>query len=184
MSHSPLQSAALISLFFVSLNLSSAEPPFSGPDDIAFAERLWQALESNRLIGANRFKSMPYKTPPPHGHHVETIDGTIKIDDREGIVIVKQNFGKNGEESRQEIAENPDDYLTSITVMFKREDGYDEDNKNWFWAKYFPDGKLFKNPKDMALAGRVAKGANSGCLSCHTGAPGGDYVFIHNRFAE
>ncbi|MFK8033377.1 MAG: hypothetical protein AB8B94_04455 [Hyphomicrobiales bacterium] len=42
--------------------------------------------------------------------------------------------------------------------MFKREDGYDAENKNWFWVKYFPDASLDKNPKEMELAGRIAKG--------------------------
>ena len=159
-----------------------AAPPFSGPDDVAFANKLWKALEVNRLVGANRFQSMPYMTPPPHGHFVESLDGKINVDGREALVIVKKNYGKTKEETRQQIADNPDEYMTSITVMFKREDGYDSDNQNWFWAKFFPDGSLYKNPKGMQLAGRVAKGMEKGCLSCHVAAPGGDYTFIHDRY--
>jgi len=166
----------------LSLGVAVAAPPFSGPEDVAFAKKLWNALEDNRLIGSNRFQSMPYMTPPPHGHFVESLDGTISVDGREGLVVVKKNFGKTKKETRQEIADNPDEFMTSITVMFKRENGYDTDNKNWFWAKYFPDGSLFKNPKGMKLAGRIAKGKKKACLACHVAAPGGDYIFIHDRY--
>lgn len=175
---------SLASALFVSITASSAEPPFSGPEDVAFAESLWKALEENRLVGPNRFQAMPYKTPPPHGHFVEAIDGRISVDGREDVIIVKKNFGKSGEETRQEIADNPNEYMTSITVMFKREEGYDADNKNWFWAKYFPDGSLFKNPEGMALAGRVAKGSDKACIACHVVAPGQDYVYIHDRYPD
>ena len=48
-------------------------------------------------------------------------------------------------------------HLGAVTVMFRREAGYDAQNKNWFWAKYLPDGSLDKNPNGMQLAGRVAK---------------------------
>lgn len=174
----------LAGALFTPMGVSSAESPFSGPKDVAFAQSLWTALEQNRLVGAGRLQAMPYKTPPPHGHFVESIDGRIEVQGREGVVIVKKNFGKSGKETRQQIADNPDDYMTSITVMFKREAGYDPENKNWFWAKYFPNGSLFKNPKGMALAGRVAKGSDKACIACHIGAPGKDYVFIHDRYAD
>ena len=59
--------------------------------------------------------------------------------------------------------------------------GYDTANKNWFWAKYLPDGSLDKNPKDMELAGRVAKGAEMGCIACHSAAPGDDYLYVSDR---
>jgi hypothetical protein len=46
------------------------------------------------------------------------------------------------------------------------------------------DGSVLKNPKGMSLAGRVAKGMPQGCIACHTGAPGGDMVFNHDRYAK
>ncbi len=79
------------------------------------------------------------------------------------------------------MANDPHKYLKAITVMFKRERGYDADNRNWFWAKFKPDGSLDKNPKGVALAGRVMKGANKGCIACHKSAPGGDMVFNFDR---
>jgi len=67
--------------------------------------------------------------------------------------------------------------------MFKRQ-GYDPENKDWFWVKYAPDGSILKNPKGMKLAGRVAKGMPEGCIACHTAAPGGDMVYNNNRFMK
>ena len=69
---------------------------------------------------------------------------------------------------------------SAVTVMFQRESGYDDDNKNWYWAKYLADGSLDKNPKGMELAGRVAKGADAGCIACHSGADGEDYEFLRD----
>ena len=63
---------------------------------------------------------------------------------------------------------------------YQRESGYDSDNEDWFWAKYMPDGSLAVKSKmgmKIRLAGRVAKGKSEGCIACHHGAPGGDYVF-------
>ena len=63
--------------------------------------------------------------------------------------------------------------------MLQREAGYDDDNDNWFWAKYAPDGSVMANPKGMKLAGRVAKGMPAGCISCHLSAEDGDYLFFN-----
>ena len=31
--------------------------------------------------------------------------------------------------------------------MLQREAGYDDDNDNWFWVKYAPDGSVMSNPR-------------------------------------
>jgi hypothetical protein len=38
---------------------------------------------------------------------------------------------------------------------------------------------LDKNPKGMALAGKIAKGSDAGCIACHVGADGDDYLFVN-----
>ncbi|MEW7988069.1 MAG: hypothetical protein AB2799_19955 [Candidatus Thiodiazotropha sp.] len=43
---------------------------------------------------------------------------------------------------------------------------------------------MLKNPKGVSLAGCVGKGMAKGCVACHQGAPGGDMVFNHDRYAE
>lgn len=158
--------------------------PFGTANDVAFGDSLWKTLLEARLVGSNTFRPMPYETEPPHGNIVETMDGMLNVKGREGIVIVKKNFGERGKTTLEDVANNPGKFITSVTVMFKREKGYDPDNKDWFWAKYQPSGQLMKNPKGMALAGRVAKGSDKACIACHAGAPGDDYVFIHDRYAK
>ncbi|MFT4961818.1 MAG: hypothetical protein ACI92Z_002912 [Paracoccaceae bacterium] len=59
--------------------------------------------------------------------------------------------------------------------MYRREAGFDTGNQNWFWVKFLPDGSLDKNPKGMRLVGKVAKGADKGCIACHSGED--DYLF-------
>jgi hypothetical protein len=71
------------------------------------------------------------------------------------------------------------EYLDAVTVMFKREQGYDDQADDWFWAKYFADGSLDQTPGGMAMAGRVP-----GCIECHENAPGGDFVFLHERYGR
>ena len=65
--------------------------------------------------------------------------------------------------------ENPTEWLKAVTIMLQREPGYD-DNDNWFWVKYAPDGSVMKNPK----------GIKAGCISCHLSAEGGDYLFFND----
>lgn len=159
-------------------------PPFSGPADVAYAGELWKALQANRLVGENAIQSFPYEGSEPHGMWLENLETRIAVAGHTGDVIVKNNYGAATAVEPEEIMTDRMKYLGATTVMFRREAGYDNDNKNWFWVKYLPDGSLDKNPKGMQLAGRVAKGASKGCIACHAGAPGGDMVFSHDRFAE
>lgn len=153
--------------------------PMGSKQDIADADQLWTALKQAKLVGTNAKKATPYKGQPPHGKILEILSGDISVDGYVGFAIVKRNYGGPGV-STKSVGKNRNNYLKAITVMYKRESGYDDDNKNWFWAKYKPNGDLHVKPKmgmKIALAGRVAKGKPEGCISCHMGAPGGDYVF-------
>jgi hypothetical protein len=69
----------------------------------------------------------------------------------EGGVIVKENY--SGEEE-----------LKSVTVMHKQP-GFDPDHRDWFWAKYAPDGTV------------QAAGQAAGCISCHSAVNSNDYIF-------
>ncbi|EAR23473.1 cytochrome P460 family protein [Nitrococcus mobilis] len=155
--------------------------PFSGKDSMAYAAKLWRGMQQANLVGSNRIMSTPYTGQHPHGAILDTIDRPFTLDGHTGYLIIKRNYGGEGV-SKQAVANDPDKWLAAITVMYRREAGYDPENRNWFWAKYLPDGHLAKNPQGMALAGRVAKGANQGCIACHQSAPGGDYVFNHDRY--
>jgi len=158
----------------------AAAPPFGTPDDVRYAADLWKAMTETRLVGKNTIISTPYKGMHPHGAFLDTLDTRISVNGHSGDVIVKKNFGGEGI-SKEAVANDPQKWLRAVTVMFRREKGYDNDNRDWFWVKYAPDGSVMKNPKGMALAGRVAKGMSEGCIACHTAAPGGDMIYNHDR---
>lgn len=169
-----------IAALFLTLGVAQAQKPFGEPEDVAYAAKLWQAMIDARLIGQDSVMSTPYTGQHPHGAILDTIDTEMTLEGNTGELIIKRNYGGDGV-SQQAVANNPEQWLQAITVMYRR-NGYDADNRNWFWVKYLPDGSLAKNPKGMELAGRVAKGAKQGCIACHQSAPGGDYVFNHDRY--
>jgi hypothetical protein len=150
--------------------------PFGGDEDTGYAAELWAAMEARGLVGENMIQAFPYEGTDPHGMMLETFYTRATVDGHTGTLVVKRNYGPAGVEAEQVLAE-PGKHLGAITVMFRREKGYDPDNQDWFWAKYLPDGSLDRNPKGIALAGRVAKGMDAGCIACHAGAGGDDYIF-------
>ena len=159
----------------------SDDAPFGGPASVAFAADLWQAMTAAGLAGGGALQGTPYTGQHPHGAILDTLDTTLSVGGRRGEIIVKRNYGGEGV-SKAAVADDPARHLKAVTVMFRREKGYDSDNADWFWAKYLPDGSLDTNPKGAALAGRVAKGAPKGCIACHRAAPVGDLVFNNDRF--
>jgi len=152
---------------------------FGTEEDIAYAELLWDLMEAERLAGPNMIRAFPDEGLEPHGLMLETFYAVGTIGDHTGDLIVKRNFGPEGV-SVDEVLANPDGHLGAYTVMFRREDGYDPENLDWFWARYNPDGSIAENPMDMALAGRVAKGMDEGCIACHQGAAD-DMVFTSDH---
>ena len=160
-----------------------AVTPFGGEDSVAYAGALWASLTGSNLVGPGALTAKPYQGTHPHGAVLVTFEAQIGVDGHTGIAIIKNNYA--GETvSEASVANDPAQNLDAVTVMFKRETGYDPENGDWFWAKYKTDGSLHANPNGVLLAGRVAKGKPKGCIACHKLAPGGDYVFNHDRFAE
>lgn len=155
------------------------DAPFGTDTEVEYAKLLWDLMKAEKLAGEGAIRSVPYEGGPPHGMMLETFYTTATVNGHTGQLVVKRNYGPEGVMA-DDVLMDPATHLAAVTVMFKREDGYDEDNQNWFWAKYLPDGSLDKNPKGMQLAGRVAKGAEVGCIACHSGADGDDYLFTSN----
>ncbi len=135
------------------------------------------------MVGDNMLRTFPYEGVEPHGMMLETFYTSATVGKHTGDLAVKRNYGPEGVSS-DEVLADPAKHLGAITVMFHREQGYDSDNQDWFWAKYLPDGTLDKNPKGMQLAGRVAKGADAGCIACHSSQD--DYLFTtdHMKIAN
>ncbi|MCP3943621.1 MAG: cytochrome P460 family protein [Desulfobacteraceae bacterium] len=150
--------------------------PFGSEVDIAYSHKLWKALEKAKLVGHDRIRALPYKGTHPHGVILEQLSTMIKIHDLTGIVYIKSNYMAE-KITKSKVVNDPESCLMSIAVMFKREPGYDSENQDWFWAKYKPDGTLLTNPKGMALAGRIGKGMDMGCIACHKSAQGDDFLF-------
>lgn len=173
--------SALIAAPFV-VAAQDEGPSFGGPEDVAFAARLWAALAEARLVGARSIVAQPYEGSEPHGVILMTMSSEVTVAGREAPAIVKKNY--MGEDiSIESVATNPSLFLAAITVMFRREAGYDPANQDWFWVKYKADGSVDLNPRGVPLAGRVAKNPEDACLGCHVFAPGEDYVFLHDHFA-
>jgi hypothetical protein len=149
-----------------------------------FAHQLWRAMEENHLVGKQAIPLQPFfGGAKPHGMILEVYSHRLKVGKHDGFLVLKRNY--NGDDvSVENVSRNRAKYLSSITIMYQREAGYDEDNLNLFWAKYKPDGELFIKElagDRMSLAGRLIKGetyeSNKGCLYCHASAGGGDYIF-------
>jgi hypothetical protein len=153
-----------------------AEPPFGGPKDVAYAEALWARMEE---LGFNTTPGTLQPGESPHGAVIEILEGTIDGNK----VIAKRNYGGEGV-SVDAVEADRAAFLAAVTVMAKREEGYDPDNFDWFWVKYGPDGTVDANPQGMALAGRVAKGMEAGCIACHQGAVATEMVFAYAEGSE
>ena len=181
------------SSFFVCVQAapSSQFVPVGTVEDVHYATRLWDAMVRDQLEGESRKNNAPFfGGAKPHGEILELSYQNLTLGAHTGFIVVKRNYGKAGESgvrgvvTVERVSEDRTRYLDSITVMFQREAGFDEDHQNWFWVKYKPDGALFTKKVEgrlTALAGRLLKsrqGAdNSGCIYCHSSAGGGDYIF-------
>lgn len=152
------------------------EMAFGGKDDVAFAQKVWAAMGGyqNWLV---RTGILPGRSP--HGKFIRTYYSILNIDGKHYHAIVKDNYGGK-DVTIDQVKKSPDDYLMSITVMVQREAGYDPDNQDWFWVKYGKDGSIDKNGQGVAMAGRVVKGADKGCIACHKSAQGGDYFYTND----
>ncbi|MFA9462430.1 cytochrome P460 family protein [Thiohalorhabdus methylotrophus] len=162
-------------------------PPYGGQASVNYADSLWIAMNNARLVGEDAFHTVPYEGQEPHGAVLETLYGEVSaggiagVAGHRGQVIVKRNY--TGEDiTNAKVAESPGEYLDSITVMFKREEGYDPAHNNWFWAKYEPGGTVATSEEGVKLAGRVAKGEEKGCIACHAQQKENDYQFNKSDF--
>jgi Cytochrome P460 len=132
--------------------------------DDEFARQLWSSMDAMRLVGAHAIVSRPYVGKEPHGAILDYLQTDLTVAGRTAPAMVKKNYGGK-DVFIAKVWADPHLYLKDITVMFKREAGYDPAHQDWFYAKYAGKG-------GVEAAGRV-----DGCISCHKKAPGNDYVF-------
>ncbi|HUV33242.1 MAG TPA: cytochrome P460 family protein [Devosiaceae bacterium] len=176
-----LASAVAAAVVFSSAVFSQA-PPFGNPEDVDFANKVWAQMETLGVAGVtgdNVVRGFPYSGVEPHGFVLDTLYVKATVDGRTADLVVKRNYGPEGV-TVEEVQNDAASHLAAITIMFKREAGYDDEDGNWFWAKYLPDGSLDQDG-GMQLAGRVAKGMDAGCIACHAAADGGNFLFTTNH---
>jgi len=173
--------AGAVALALLSTPTLAQEPPFGTDADADYAALLWNVMVASKLAGDDAILTTPYDGTPPHGMMLETFYSSATINGHTGDLVVKRNYGPEGVDA-ETIMMAPGKHLGAITVMYRREKGYDNDNADWFWVKYLPDGSLDKNAKGMRLAGRVTKGAEQGCIACHSGAD--DYLFTTDHIKQ
>lgn len=164
-------SAALMFTGHIAL---AQDAPFGQEDDTAYAQKLWASMTEARLVGDDAIHVRPFEGNEPHGAIQEVLAATATVDGHTGRLLVKRNHGGVDGLTIQQVYDDPIAHLMAVTIMFKREEGYDPENQDWFWAKYLPSGELDQNPAGVKLAGRVAKGMDSGCIACHAAAGGED----------
>ncbi len=148
--------------------------------DIALAEKLWTALRKRGVVGRDRINVHAFSGKPPHGTIQQVYATTVRIGDHRGRIIVKANHTKKGATVRK-VYDEPNKYLSSYTVMFANAPGYDPDNNNWFWARYWTNGKITRTPEGVAVAGRIGKIAKVGCIGCHRKLGGKDLEALTSR---
>ncbi len=155
--------------------------------DIAYAEAIWARMEARGLAGSDAVMALPYLGTEPHGAMLETFFVDAEVEGETGLLVIKRNYGP-ADVAADAVLSAPEEHLVSVTVMFRRP-GYDPGHGDWFYAKYLPDGALDTNADGMSLAGAPARGMvgqdrTAGCVACHAEAPGGDYLFTTDAFAN
>jgi len=150
-------------------------------EDVAFADAIWAQMLELNLAGDGAIMGLPYQGGPPHGETLETFFVETEIMGEAGLLVVKRNYGPEGV-TGDEVLADPEGSLGSVTVMFQRAEGYDAEHDDWFYAKYLPDGAMDTAPSGMALAGAIGRDLSGGCIACHIGAAGDDYLFTTDAF--
>ena len=134
--------------------------------DKEIASNLFEQLKQKSFMQAPQNL---YLGGPPHGPVRAVVEGNIN----NKRTIVKFNYGGPGI-TPEKVTKNPKKWLKAITVMQKIP-GYDQAHKDWFWAKYKPNGDLFVENSQVRV------GKDKGCIACHQSASGNDFTFKHNE---
>jgi len=152
---------------------------FGGADDVAYAQLLWEVLTADRMVGPDAVRSYPYEGLPPHGRLLEIYYTRATVNGHTGDLVLKRNYGPE-EVTRNQIIADPQTHLDRITLMFRREAGWDPEMQDWFFAEYDADGTITETRNGTPQAGAVGKNLNDGCAACHIAAAGNDFIFTAN----
>ncbi|MEO1270254.1 MAG: hypothetical protein AAFX99_19370, partial [Myxococcota bacterium] len=155
-------------------NATTDGPPFGSAEDVAQAEAIWGEIDetySGWALFPGTFENWP--SAAPHGERANIYVSTEFLSDPADppadATIVKENLDGEGE-------------IAAWTIM-RKIDGFNPDEDDWFWMKLLPDGSLDVNGAGVPLAGAVGKGGDMGCIPCHAGAGGDDFLFTNDAVA-
>lgn len=115
--------------------------------------------DSTGLLGRAHEGASGFREVYVNARGEDASNGSAALPYPQGTVIVKESYAdSNGDKGR----------MSGLTIMAKRESGYDPENGNWEYLQVTPAGKI------------RAQGRLSGCISCHAAAQN-DFVFTDNR---
>ena len=158
-------------LSFLDADGRSFEPPSGTAAHERQARELWATMESHDTWSHPALRPGWQPATAPHGQWLKTYLNPAAAASTstfaEGSVIMAKSY-----------ADQDEDTLEFITAM-TRVPGFEPEHGDWFWAKFAPDGSLMLDAQGASLAGAIGKGAQVGCIDCHTGASGSDYVFAN-----
>ena len=167
----PMLAFALIATVGVSVAFAQSGTRGNPPQQKdTFEKRMWKYLNSvcyqqwSPAGDSGDFR----ESEAPHGALVKTYMNRKAAGSPKnlpnGSVIIKENF-------------SPEKKLMAIKLMYKTE-GYNPAAGDWYWVKYMPNGEVAQmdTPKGkMGIAGKA-----KGCIECHGGADGDDFVFFND----
>ena len=73
--------------------LPASAQDFGSKADIDFANQLWSALQTARLVGPDRINVQPFEGNEPHGAIQQAYATTVAVGGRTARVLVKANHG-------------------------------------------------------------------------------------------
>ena len=74
------------------VNVRSDQQWFGGPEDVSFAEDLWQAMVEAKVVGVDAVKNEPYIGLHPHGAILETSIDTLTVNGVANALIAKRSY--------------------------------------------------------------------------------------------
>ncbi len=159
---------------------NSAKVAYGKSADVILAKQLWTALLKRGVVGRNRIHVHAFKGKQPHGAIQQLYATTVTVNGHRGRAIVKANHTAKGA-TVHSVYDQPNKFLSSYTVMFANKPGYDPENSNWFWVRYWKDGRITRTDTGTAVAGRVGKISPIGCIGCHRKVGGQDLEALTSR---
>lgn len=143
------------------------------PEEIAAG--IWTLMKTENF--SERWQTWPgtqslYKGSDPHGALLTTYINSVGY---EAAVKKEKELPPGTIIAMEDYME--DKTLEAIDVMYKLVP-FDPEHGNWFWAKFAPDGTLFKVERDgetFTLAGKITE-----CIECHSGSSSGTQYIMTN----